>query len=60
MERDGLPTDGLIGLTVRQGEVIHGQYVLTAATRVVRPSIEQLRVAVLLADQVGSALTHAH
>ena len=60
VERDGLPTDGLIGLTVRQGEVIHGQYVLTAATRVVRPSTEQLRVAVLLADQVGSALTHAH
>jgi K+-sensing histidine kinase KdpD len=60
VERDGLPTDELIGLVVRQGDVVHGQYVLTAATRVVRPSIEQRRVAVLLADQVGSALTHAH
>lgn len=59
VERDGLPTDERIGLVVRQGGAIHGQFVLTAATRVVRPSVEQLRVAVLLADQVGAALTHA-
>lgn len=59
VERDGLPTDERIGLVVRQGEVVHGQFVLTSATRVVRPSVEQLRVAVLLADQVGAALTHA-
>jgi K+-sensing histidine kinase KdpD len=59
VERDGLPTDEQIGLVVRQGSVTHGQFVLTAATRVVRPSVEQLRVAVLLADQVGAALTHA-
>jgi K+-sensing histidine kinase KdpD len=59
VERDGLPTDERIGLVVRQGGVVHGQFVLTAATRVVRPSVEQLRVAVLLADQVGAALTHA-
>ncbi|MDQ5841386.1 MAG: DUF4118 domain-containing protein [Chloroflexota bacterium] len=59
VERDGLPTDELIGLVVRQGGVVHGQFVLTAATRVVRPSVEQLRVAVLLADQVGAALTYA-
>ena len=59
VERDGLPTDEQIGLVVRQGSVLHGQFVLTAATRVVRPSVEQLRVAVLLADQVGAALTHA-
>jgi K+-sensing histidine kinase KdpD len=57
--RDGLPPDERIGLIVRQGAAIHGQFVLTAATRVVRPSVEQLRVAVLLADQVGAALTHA-
>lgn len=60
VERDGLPTDEPIALIVRQGDVVHGQFLLTAATRVVRPSIEQRRVAVLLADQVGSALTHAH
>jgi K+-sensing histidine kinase KdpD len=59
VESDGLPTDERIGLIVRQGGAIHGQFVLTAATRVVRPSVEQLRVAVLLADQVGAALTHA-
>ncbi|HEX7537761.1 MAG TPA: DUF4118 domain-containing protein [Dermatophilaceae bacterium] len=59
IERDGLPTDDRIGLVVRQGDAIHGQFVLTSATRVVRPSLEQLRVAVLLADQVGAALTHA-
>jgi K+-sensing histidine kinase KdpD len=59
VERDGLPTDERIGLVVRQGDVVHGQFVLTAATSVVRPSVEQLKVAVLLADQVGAALTHA-
>jgi len=59
VQRDGLPTDEGVGLVVRQGEALHGQFVLTAASRVVRPSVEQLRVAVLLADQVGAALTHA-
>ena len=57
--RDGLPTDERIGLVVRQGGVVQGQFMLTAATRVARPSVEQLKVAVLLADQVGAALTHA-
>jgi K+-sensing histidine kinase KdpD len=59
VERNGLPTDELISLVVRQGGVVHGQFVLTAATRVARPSAVQLKVAVLLADQVGAALTHA-
>jgi Domain of unknown function (DUF4118) len=59
VERDGLPTDEKVGLIVRQGGAVHGQFVLTAATRVARPSVEQLRVAVLLADQVGAALTHS-
>jgi K+-sensing histidine kinase KdpD len=57
VERDGLPIDQQIGLVVGQGGVVHGQFVLTAATRVARPSVEQLRVAVLLADQVGASLT---
>jgi K+-sensing histidine kinase KdpD len=56
VEHDGLPTDDQIGLVVRHGGVVHGQYLLTAATRVVRPSVVQLQVAVLLADQVGAAL----
>jgi K+-sensing histidine kinase KdpD len=59
VERDGLPIDDVIHLVVRQGELVHGQFVLTAATRVVHPSVVQLGVAVLLADQVGAALTHA-
>lgn len=59
IERDGLPIDQQIGLGVGQGGVVHGQFLLTAATRIARPSVEQLRVAVLLADQVGAALTHA-
>ncbi len=57
IDRDGLPTDQQIALAVAHGGVVHGQFVLTAATRVARPSVEQLEVAVLLADQVGAALT---
>ena len=59
VERDGLPTDERIGLIVARNDVVHGQFLLTAATRVVRPSVVQLKVAVLLADQVGAALTPA-
>jgi K+-sensing histidine kinase KdpD len=55
-ERDGLPVDQRIGLVVGAGGGVHGQFLLTASTRVARPSTEQLRVAVLLADQVGAAL----
>jgi K+-sensing histidine kinase KdpD len=59
VERDGLPTDERVSLLVRHGGATQGQFVLTAASRVVRPSVEQLRVAGLLADQVGAALAHA-
>ncbi|HVH21485.1 MAG TPA: DUF4118 domain-containing protein [Pseudonocardia sp.] len=55
-ERDGLPTDTAIALPVRSGGTTHGRFLLTAATRVVRVSPEQLRVAVALANQVGAAL----
>lgn len=55
-ERDGLPVDAETCLAVRSGGVTRGQYLLTAASRVVRPSPEQLRVVVLLADQLGSIL----
>jgi len=41
---------------VRSGGVTYGHFLLTASTRVVRPSQEQLRVAVTLANQVGAAL----
>ena len=56
---DGLPVDDETVLPVRHNGRVVGQFRLTAATRVVRPSPDQLRVAVLLADQVGSALTRA-
>jgi len=54
--RQGLPTDSRIALMVQSGGVTYGHLQLTAATRVVRPSQEQLRVAATLAHQVGAAL----
>lgn len=54
VEREGLPSDEEIGLAVRAAGVSHGHFLLTAASRVARPSLEQRRVAVLLADQVGT------
>jgi K+-sensing histidine kinase KdpD len=56
VERHGLPVDTETCLPVRSAGVTRGHYRLTAATRVVRPSLEQRRVAVLLADQLGSIL----
>jgi K+-sensing histidine kinase KdpD len=56
VDRHGLPTDTEIALPVKSGGVVHGRFLLTAATRVVRPSLEQLRVAGGLASQVGAAL----
>jgi K+-sensing histidine kinase KdpD len=60
VSRHGLPTDSMIALMVRSGGVTYGQLLLTASTRVVRPSPQQLRVAVTLANQVGAALAGAH
>ncbi|HKE50013.1 MAG TPA: DUF4118 domain-containing protein [Actinomycetes bacterium] len=57
VDRNGLPTDSEIVLPVQSGGVVHGRFLLTASTRVVRPTSEQLRVAVALANQVGAALT---
>lgn len=59
VSRGGLPTDDLIALDVRRGGVSHGQFLLTSSTGIVRPSLEQRRVVVLLADQVGAALATA-
>ena len=56
IDRSGLPTDTTIDLLVRSGGSVYGRYVLTASTRVRRPTLEQRRVAVALADQVGVAL----
>lgn len=56
VDRDGLPSDDLISLDVQLGGVSHGHFLLTSATRVARPTLEQRRVVVLLADQVAAAL----
>ncbi|MET9271086.1 DUF4118 domain-containing protein [Kribbella sp. NPDC003557] len=59
VERDGLPTNAEIELTVQHAGETRGRFLLTAATRVTRPDLEQRLVAVALADQVGAALaTH--
>jgi K+-sensing histidine kinase KdpD len=56
VERDGLPTDSEIELVVQHAGVVRGRFLLTAASRIVRPDLEQRLVAVALADQVGGAL----
>jgi hypothetical protein len=60
VNRHGLPTDSEIALPVQSSGTIRGRFLLTAATRVVRPTKEQLRVAVALANQVGAALSAPH
>ncbi|WP_020574102.1 DUF4118 domain-containing protein [Actinopolymorpha alba] len=56
VERDGLPTDTETAIVVQRGGATYGHFLLTAATGIVRPSLEQRRVAVTLANQVGPAL----
>lgn len=56
VERDGLPTDDTIELLVEHGGTIRGRFLLTAATRISRPDLDQRLVAVTLAEQVGAAL----
>lgn len=56
VERDGLPVDTVVILPVRAGGEVRGRFILTAATHVARPKLQQRRVAVLLADQMAGAL----
>ncbi|NYE75567.1 hypothetical protein [Microlunatus parietis] len=46
MDRTGLPTDDVIELAVEHAGVGHGRFLITAATRISRPSLEQRLVAV--------------
>jgi hypothetical protein len=55
--KSGLPSDTEIALVVGSGGAVHGRFLLTAATQIVRPTAEQLRVAVALATQVGAGLS---
>jgi K+-sensing histidine kinase KdpD len=52
----GLPTDTEIELEVHNAGVRYGRFLLVAATRICRPDLEQRRVALALADQVGAAM----
>ncbi len=56
VDRDGLPTDDETVLLVHRGGDVVGHFVLTSASHVAWPTLEQRRVAVLLADQVASLL----
>lgn len=56
VDRDGFPVDSTVVLPIRTGGTIRGYFVLTAASHVARPPLEQRRVAVLLADQVAGSL----
>ncbi len=57
VERDGLPTMDEIQLPVENHGSVYGHYVLTSATKIRRPELEQRLVAVTLAEQVGAALS---
>jgi hypothetical protein len=49
-------TDSQVQLLAQSGGTIRGEFLLTAATRIARPSLEARRVAVTLADQVAAAI----
>ncbi|MCW2737147.1 DUF4118 domain-containing protein [Nocardioides sp.] len=53
VDRTGLPVDDYVALEVRRSGRVIGHFLVTASTRMARPSREQCRVAVLLADQVA-------
>jgi hypothetical protein len=57
VEHGGLPVDSIIVLPVRSGLATRGYFSLTAASHVARPTVDQRRVAVLLADQVAALST---
>jgi K+-sensing histidine kinase KdpD len=52
---DGLPSLEEIVLPAQHHGEVHGFFLITAATEVTRPPLEQRQVAVLLANQVGAA-----
>jgi K+-sensing histidine kinase KdpD len=53
VDRTGLPVDEYVAIAVRRSTRVVGHFLVTASTRVARPTREQCRVAVLLADQVA-------
>jgi K+-sensing histidine kinase KdpD len=62
VRRDGLPVDSELVLEVGSGPDAAGCFLLVAASHLVRPSVDQRRIAALLADQATDAartVTHA-
>ena len=55
VDRDGLPTDEYTAVPVQRGTHVLGHFLVTSASHVSYPSVEQRRVAILLADQVAAA-----
>ncbi len=53
VQRIGLPTDSYTAVPVRWAGQVVGHFRVVTSTRVVRPTSEQLRVAVLLADRMA-------
>lgn len=58
VEREGLPTDIEVALPVRGAGGSGGHFRIIAASRVARPTLQQRRVAVLLADQCSTLVPH--
>ena len=56
VDRNGLPTDDEIALEVTRAGVPVGHFLINTAANITRPTLEQRRVAVLLADQVGQVV----
>jgi K+-sensing histidine kinase KdpD len=56
VDRVGLPTNEYVAIQVRKGSREVGHFLVTSTSKVAYPSHEQLRVAVLLADQVAAAV----
>ena len=59
VEREGLPTNEETALPVRAGSETLGYFLLTSASEQARPSMEQRRVAIILADQMAAVLGSA-
>jgi hypothetical protein len=57
---EGLPTDGLVSIPVSRGGQVVGRFRLIAASRAVRPTPDELRAAVLLANSVVREVPEAH
>jgi hypothetical protein len=59
VDRDGLPFDDETALPVTLGDQTVGHFLVTAAADIARPTSEQRKVAVLLADQTRAILAHS-